>query len=264
MIRLLPILLGALLAGCYPNGEWIPTVWGGEALDDAAAPELAGVYATSDGCTVQIDRFVVTSRGGALLTPEGTASAVLPGDQLYDLVQPGPHSMASILMRRGAYPEIALLVGPAEGTSGTLVGRGQLTGIDNAASDANPIRGNARAEDRARMEEAGAAALLVGSLDCGADTVAIDLAIDDEVGLLRCPVGSFEIPGGSFGVTQLVVRGESLLQDGAATLTLDDGDGVVTMVDVEAAGEARALRERLRAAWEADGGACAWEAVDPS
>lgn len=252
-------LLGgvSLLSGCFPRGEWIPTIWGGEAIDDAADPDGANAFSTDD-CEVTLDAFVVTVLNGALLTPEGTASAVLPGDQLFDLSQPGPHSMAAVLMRRGPYPELAVIVGPAdeEVTTDSLIGRGQLIGADNAASDSNPARGNATSEDRALMEAAGAAALARGTVTCGADTADFELLIDDGLGLLRCPMGEFEVPGGSFGVSEVIARAERVLADPSAIAAADDE--LVTMESLTEA-DADDLRRALRGAWEADGGACEWE-----
>ncbi len=255
------LLLLPLLGGCFPNGEWIPTLWGGEAIDDANDPDGAGVFMTDDGCEVTVDTFVVTVLAGALLAPEGTASAVLPGDQLFDVAEPGPHSMAGILMQRGPYPELAVVVGPASAdtTIDDFAGRGQLIGNDNASSDANPIRGNAQPAERTAMEEAGATALVRGTLSCGTESAALDLLIDDELGLLRCPLGNFVLDGGTFGVTEAVVRAERLLATGEPLVDADDGDGVLTMADMDAAGRGDALREALRGAWDADGGSCAWE-----
>ncbi len=261
MRSLVPVLAATLLCGCFPRGEWIPTIWGGEAIDDAADPDGANAFATDD-CDVTLDAFVVTVLTGALLTPEGTASAVLPGDQLFDLSQPGPHSMAGVLMRRGPYPELVVIVGPAdeENSSDTLVGRGQLIGVDNASSDDNPIRGNATAADRDLMEAAGAAALARGTVSCGADTADFELLIDDGVGLLTCPTGEFEVPGGSFGVTEVIARAERVLAD-PTPIAEAGGDELVTM-DMLADADADDLRRALREAWEADGGACTWEPGD--
>ncbi|MCO4769675.1 MAG: hypothetical protein KDA24_06550 [Deltaproteobacteria bacterium] len=257
----LSLLASLLLAGCFPNGEWIPTIWGGESIDDARAPEEAGVFTTDDGCEVALTSYVVTMRGGALLTPIGTASAVLPGDQLFDLAQPGPHSMASVFLERGGYPEVVAITGPAsaDASDNDFVGRGQLIGVDNAESDTNPIRGNADATTRAEMEEAGAAALLRGQLTCGTDTVALNVLLDDEVGLVRCPLGEFDLPGGSFAVSELVSRAEVVLSEIAALPAADDGDGELTMAELDDAGLGDALREAFRASWEADGGSCTWE-----
>jgi|GEM_PF-4897399 len=254
-----PLLLMCLLTtGCFPNGEWVPTVWGGASIDDARDPGGAGTFATDD-CSVTLDAFVVGINGGALLDELGDAAAVLPGDQMFDLVEPGPHSMAAVLIKRGLYPEIALITGPPDAMTDSIIGRGRLIGIDNAGSDANPIRGNADSPARDAMEAAGATALVWGELTCGDESLALDLRIDDELALLRCPTGDFELPGGSFGVTQLIPRPEALFADGPALLAADDGDGLLEMSDLEAAGLAAPLRLAYKDAWEGDGGACTWE-----
>lgn len=253
------LLLLVPLTGCFPNGEWIPTIWGGESVDDAREPDVAGEFVTEDDCTVALNAFVVSIAGGALLAPEGTASAVLPGNQLYDLVQPGPHSMASIVLERGIYPELAVILAPAEASDDNIVGRSRLIGIDNAASDANPSRGNVTAEQREVMVSAGAVALIRGTVTCDDDSVQLDLLLDDDVGLLRCPTTSFEIPGGSFGVTQLVARPEQVLASGADLVAAATENGLVTAEELEGAGIDEDLQSALRDAWEADAGTCLWE-----
>ncbi len=253
------LLFLVALSGCFPSGEWIPTIWGGESVDDAREPEEAGVFVTEDGCSVALASFVVSVAAGALLAPEGTASAILPGNQLYDLVQPGPHSMASVVLETGIYPELAVVLAPAERSEDNLVGRARLIGVDHAASDVNPSRGNVTSAQRDVMVSSGAVALIRGIVTCSDQAVQLDVLLDDTIGLLRCPTTSFEIPGGSFGVTQLIVRPERVLTQGADLLAAGTEDGLVTLEELESAGLDEVLRTAVRGAWEADAGACVWE-----
>ena len=262
LLLLLTLPLTLPLTGCLTQGNWIPTIWGGEVLE-------AGAVESDDGCTVTVDAFVVSILQGALLTPEGTASAVLPGNQLFDLVPPGPQSMASIDVRKGPYPETVYFLGAAaEPGPDTLVGRGQLTGVDNAASDLNPIVGNATAAQRDAMIEAGAVALVQGTIDCpsaGAPTPrAFTWLLTDDDGVLRCPNPTLEVVGGSFGASMLSVAGEGLFPDadGSVMPLWDVGnDGEILLEALETAGLTSALLQRLRWLFAAEE-PCTWEELE--
>ncbi len=264
MPRLFALLLCLPLSGCLLQGNWIPTIWGGAVLE-------AGTVQSEDGCTATVDAFVVSVLQGALLTPEGTASAVLHGGQLFDLVPPGPQSMASIDVRKGPYPETVFFLGPAEEPGpNTFVGRGKLVGTDNAASDLNPVLGNATEAQRDAMIAAGATALVEGTLTCVSGGVQEArafrwLLVDDE-GLLRCAGPSLEIEGGSFGASVLTAAGERLFpdpEDGSMLPLWSAGaDGVILLEDVDAAGLQTPLRDRLRSLFSSEA-PCTWEALDP-
>lgn len=264
MLRVLPLLLSLLLSGCLTEGSWIPTIWGGQGLE-------SGGFEDDDGCTLAIDAFVISIPMGALLTPEGTASAVLHGDQLFDLVPPGPQSMASVDVRKGPYPETVYFLGPAvEPGPNEYVGSGKVVGIDNAESDLNPVLGNATARQRDAMIEAAATALVEGSVTCAVgDQLGVrsfSWLLTDDDGLLRCPNPSLEVVGGSFGASMVTVAGEQLFPepvDGQLrSLWAVGADGTIPLGDAEAT-LGGPLAERLRQLYAAEG-ACTWEALEES
>ena len=263
MLRLLFIVLASgALSGCFVQGNWIPTIWGGQALED-------GVI--EGDCDVRVDAFVLSVTQGALLTADGTASAVLPGNQLFDLAQPGPQSMASIDVKKGVYPETVWFLGAAEEPGPSeLLGRGQLIGSDNAASDMNPILGNATAEQRDTMIEAGAVLLVEGSIAClsKADRDPVERTfswpIQDEAAALRCQNPDLEIVGGSFGASTLAVAGEEMF-DGSDGLTNEvlwasGADGVITSDDAGA--WFPTLMGRVRLSFSTADERCAWERLE--
>lgn len=257
MHRGLLALAPLLLTGCFNQSTWIPTIWGGDVLEEALIDD--------GSCTVTLDAFVVSIRQGALITSDGTASAVLPGGQLFDLVPPGPQSMGAIDLRKGIYPETVYFLGPAvEPGPDSLVGRGKLIGLDNAASDLNPILGNASAEQRDVMIAAEATWLVEGAIACPtkAEMVsrAVRWAIDDVPGSLRCADPDLELVGGSFGDSVLHVAGEAAF---AAPRALFDAgaDDAITLEQLGDAGLVEPLRQQLRDAFST-AEPCVWEEVD--
>ena len=257
-MRRLLLFLSLTLGGCAGQGNWIPTIWGGDALE---AQVLDG------DCTVTVDAFVVSIIQGAMLTSEGTAAAVLPGGQLFDLVPPGPQSMASVDVRKGVYPEsVYFLSAATEAGPNAFVGNGQLVGLDNAASDANPILGNATGAQRDAMVATGASLLTRGTIACLTKNApepvprAFDWALADDDAILRCPSPDLEVVGGAFGASVLHVRGEALFADPQA-LWDAGGDGAITLDQLASVWLLDDVTERLRGLF-AMADACSWEAVE--
>lgn len=261
-LRSLLLLLPLLGTGCLPNGEWIPTLWGGATLDPAEATDTTGTF-EADGCTVEVTRYAVSIQSGALLDPLTQAVAALPGDQVFDVAQPGPHSLASVFLRRGVYPESVLIVSrPDTLRESELAGRGRLVGWDNASSDPNPIRGNVDDPLEEAMVADDALAALAGTVTCGDEPIAFDLLVDDGIGLLFCPHGeTWEVPGGGYAVTTYAVDAEAVLGPVARAIhdaDDSDDDGVIGLSELPA-DDASALRAAQRNAWSTDEGPCRWE-----
>lgn len=191
MHRLFPVIL---LAACGGEGTWTLTTWGEDYIEVGIPAEDF-----ADGCSVTYSEFLVTFSGRALVDGNGDVAGEVSGAQVYDLVPAGPHEMGATEVRADHYDRVDATIAPSAGATGGNVTEAQVAALVAA-------QGSIRA---------------VGTVTCGADTVAFDWVFDTDT-TYACEPEDLTIPAGGDDATELTIHGDHLFYDG-----LEDPDAVV-------------------------------------
>lgn len=216
MIRAaLPLVL---LAACGGTAPWTFETYGEPFIEE-------GIPAAEfeDGCAVAWDQFVVSVADRALVGDDGDPAVEIAGTQVYDLVPPGPHEMATVDAPTGTWRTVRAAIRP-----------------DPAAT-----AGNATAAQLAALTDAGAAVLVSGTLTCGAYAGTFTWAFPAGA-TYDCDPENLVVSAGAQARTQLTVHGDHLFFDSlvaedavlraTAYVAADaNGDGEITQAELAAA-----------------------------
>lgn len=104
------LLPSFLLTGCS-TGDWVATTWGEAFIEDGIE---SGEFV--DSCSATFDAFEVELTSAQLLLADETVIAEATPARI-DLVQPGPHELASVSVAAGVYERVYYGIGPADGDS---------------------------------------------------------------------------------------------------------------------------------------------------
>jgi hypothetical protein len=206
-----PILLTLLIpnTGCG-SGSWEVEIWGEDYIE-------TGIPSASfaDGCSATFDQFLLSV--AAVEASNGEQGTGHDGPFSFDLVQPGPQSLTSLIeLPSGYYDTVSFRVAPPSGGKDSL---------------------------SAALSEAAASIHSVGTLTCPSDSVTFDWAFATDTTYV-CEPDGLNIPKGGSDTTQLTIHGDHFfyngLEDpdaavlGEAIVAADaDGDGAVSLAELD-------------------------------
>jgi hypothetical protein len=241
-------LLVRAAVGCSPDAEWVGTV-------DAPWAEVPAEL--PDGCNVAWGEMLLSVGEAALVRADGLASGYAPGDQVFQLAEPGPDVLGSLDGRVGVYLESAwALVPPGDGSAG------------------DAARGDADDAARTVLRDREASALAAVTIACPHHLATV--VVDFPPVVLRCPLPEgFALGRNRPATSRLRLDAASLFADATgspsgAWVDADvDRDGTLDATELEASRDGidedgallDALRERFRAGFSSEAGACAAEDV---
>lgn len=172
-------------------------IWGEAFIEEGIpAEELA------DGWAITFDAFVVTV--GAI----SAAGAEFPEARAFDLVQPGPHAVASGPAAAGAIEPVGYGLVVADGTTTNV-------NVDTALFDT--------------LVSEGWSVYVAGSATKDSSTVAFAWGFDVAVDYVGCHATQ-SVPDGATGTTQLTIHGDHLFYE-----SLVDHDAVLRFAPLAAA-----------------------------
>jgi hypothetical protein len=203
-MRIIATLSLLTLAACGGEGTWTLEIWGEEYIEEGIpAADFA------DGCSVVFERFELAVSELALLDGDGAEAGVVPGEQLFDVVEPGPTFVGEATVAATHYDSVRFTVAPSE-------------------------------------ELAGASVEVSGVLLCGETSVSFAWSFDTDTTYL-CEPEDLTVPAGGEDGSQLTIHGDHLFYDsldnpdavlrGQAIVDADaDADGEVSQDELAAVG----------------------------
>ncbi len=198
------LTLGLLAAGCAGNATWTVETWGEEYIEDEIpAADMA------DGASVVFDEFLVALSGVTLMDGNGDAVAAVEGQQIFDMVQAGPHAVGDAEVPATHYDRVDMTLSPASGATA----------------------GNADDEQVSFMNDNGLSIAVLGTAFLGADSYVFEWQFDTDTHYACEPDLTLSI--GGEGVTELTIHGDHLFYGDLEDPDTDLGFTVLAAADAD-------------------------------
>lgn len=210
------VILGLLAAGCTGDATWTVETWGEEYIEEAIpAADVA------DGYSVVFDEFLVALSSVALVDGNGDAVVEVEGQQIFDLVQVGPHAVGEAEVPATHYDRVDMTIAPASGATA----------------------GNADDEQVSFMNDHGLSIAVLGTATLGGDGYVFEWQFDTDTHYACEPDLTLSV--GGEGSTELTIHGDHLFYGDLEDPDTDLGFTVLAAADAD--GDYEVTRDELEA-----------------